>query len=342
MSGTLKSMWLVQPGQFELRELPRYDVGDDEVLVRIAFVGICPWDVRVYAGKSKVPLPRLMGHEASGRIVQVGKDVRGLEGGQRVAADFIVKCGCCPNCRSGRPNRCQHPRFPNGAYQEFAVLPQRNIYPIHESTSFRAAAFTEPLSCVVRGQKALRLAPGQWELVLGAGPIGLMHMQVARLYGARVIVADLIDERLDLARRLGADLVCNNARANLKEVILQATDGRGADAAVVAVGVSALVVQAAECLADGGRLNIFAGIYPAEPLGIDPNLVHYKELVLTGSADSAPEDYVQALAHIEMGQVRVEELISHVLPLEQLPEGFEMVTGRQGFKIMVQVGGDSV
>ena len=270
MTDTLRSMWLVQPGQFELREIPCYQVGDDEALIRIAYVGICPWDVRVYAGKRKVPLPRLMGHEASGRIIQVGKAVRHLEVGQRVAADFIVKCGCCPNCRSGRPNRCQHPQFPNGAYQEYAVLPQRNIYPIHETTSFRAAAFTEPLSCVVRGQKALRLVPGEWELVLGAGPIGLMHMQVARLYGAHVIVADLIDERLELARRLAPTWFATIEQANLKEMVLRVTAGRGVNAAVIAVGASPLVIQAAECLADGGRLNIFAGIYPADPLGSTP------------------------------------------------------------------------
>jgi L-iditol 2-dehydrogenase len=208
-----------------------------------------------------------------------------------------------------------------------------------EGTTYRAAAFMEPLACVVRGQKMLQLAPGQTELVIGAGPIGVMHMQVARRYGARVIVADLIDERLELACSLGADVIVNSARADLRDAVMDATGGAGADAAVVAVGVSPLVVAAAECLAAGGRLNIFAGIYPVDPLNIDPNLIHYKELVLTGSADSTPADMHEALRHIESGEVLVEPLISHVLPLECLDDGFQLVLNRMGMKVMVEVGG---
>jgi threonine dehydrogenase-like Zn-dependent dehydrogenase len=188
----------------------------------------------------------------------------------------------------------------------------------------------------------LKLAPGEVEVVVGAGPIGLMHMQIAQRYGARVIVADLIQERLELAKKLGADITCNNSNGNLKDVVMSVTDGRGADAAVVAVGISSLVVQTAECLGEGGRLNIFAGIYPVEPLQIDPNLIHYKELVLTGSADSTPQDMHEALQFIETGQVKVEELISHVLPLETLQEGFEIVRNQRGLKVMAEIGGDSI
>lgn len=338
----MRSMWLVEPGKFEERTIPQPTPNADEVLILIACVGICPWDVRVYAGKKNVPLPRVMGHEAAGRIVAVGSEVKQFKPGQRVVADFIVKCGVCDPCRTGRANRCQYPRFPNGAYEEYAVLPQRNIFPIRESgTSYRAAAFTEPLACVVRGQKMLHLTPGATELVIGAGPIGVLHMQVARRYGARVIVADLIDERLALARRLGADVVINSGETDLRKAVLEATGGAGVDAAVVAVGATPLVLEAAECLAPGGRLNIFAGIYPVAPLSIDPNLIHYKELILTGSADSTPEDMHDALRYIESGQVLVEPLISHLLPLERLDEGFQLVLNRTGMKVMVEVGGEA-
>jgi L-iditol 2-dehydrogenase len=336
-------MWLLEPGKFELRQQPIYEVGPGEVLVQIAYCGICPWDVRVYVGKKSVPLPRVMGHEATGRIVKLGEGVKHLAVGQRVMVDFIVKCGVCVNCRRGRENRCLNPQFPKGAYEDFAVVPFRNIHLIQkESTSFKAAAFTEPLACVVRGQKMLNLAPGDVEVVIGAGPIGLMHMQVAQRYGAKVIVVDLIPERLDLAEKLGADVVYNNAEGHLKELVNDVTAGRGADAAVVAVGLAPLVVQAAECLGEGGRLNIFAGIYPHTTLDIDPNLIHYKELVLTGSADSTPQDMHEALQFIESGQVQVEALISHLLPLEELQQGFELVKNQEGFKVMAEIGGESV
>ena len=343
IDGPMKAMWLLEPGIFELRQQPIYEVGPGEVLVQMAYCGICPWDVRVYLGKKNVRLPRVMGHEATGRIVKLDEQVKQLAVGQRVMVDFIVKCGVCSNCRRGRENRCLHPQFPNGAYEEFAVVPYKNIHPIQkETTSFKAAAFTEPLACVVRGQKMFKLAPGEVELVIGAGPIGLMHLQVAKRYGAKVIVADLIPERLELARQLGADIICNNAEGQLKEVVNQATDGQGVDAAVVAVGVAPLVVQAAECLGEGGRLNIFAGIYPPTTLNIDPNLIHYKELVLTGSADSTPQDMYEALQFIETGQVKVEALISHLLPLAELQQGFELVKNQQGLKVMVEIGGESI
>lgn len=339
----MKAMWLLEPGRFELRHQPIYEIGPDEVLVQIAYCGICPWDVRVYVGKKSVPLPRVMGHEATGKIVGLGENVKHLEVDQRVMVDFIVKCGVCVNCRRGRENRCFNPQFPNGAYEDYAVIPYKNIHLIQkETTSYKAAAFTEPLACVVRGQKMFDLAPGEVELVVGAGPIGLMHMQVAKRYGAKVIVTDLIPERLALAEKLGADIVYNNSEGRLQQVVSEVTGGRGADAAVVAVGVAPLVVEAAECLGEGGRLNIFAGIYPHTTLDIDPNLIHYKELVLTGSADSTSQDMYDALQFIETGQVKVEELISHLLPLEKLQKGFELVKNQQGFKVMTEIGGESV
>lgn len=343
LGSQMRTMWLLKPGKFELRQQPIYEVGPDEALVQIAYCGICPWDVRVYAGKKSVPLPRVMGHEATGRIVKLGENVKHLEIGQRVMVDFIVKCGVCVNCRRGRENRCLNPQFPNGAYEDFAVVPYKNIHPIQkDTTSYKAAAFTEPLACVARGQKMLNLAPGEVELIFGAGPIGLMHMQVAKRYGAKVIVTDLLPERLELAQKLGADIVYNNSEGQLQEVVTNLTEGQGVDAAVVAVGVAPLVVQAAECLGEGGRLNVFAGIYPHTTLDIDPNLIHYKELVLTGSADSTPQDMYEALQFIETGQVKVETLISHLLPLEELQQGFELVKNQQGLKVMVEIGGESI
>ena len=335
----MRAMWLLEPGKFELRQQQVYKVGSDEVLVQVAYCGICPWDVRVYAGKKKVPLPRVMGHEASGRIAKLGEKVKHLQVGQRVVIDFIVKCGVCVNCRQSRENRCLNPQFPNGAYEEFAVVPSRNIHLIkNEATRLKAAAFSEPLACVVRGQKKLNLVPGEIELVVGAGPIGLMHLQVARRYGVEVVVTDLIPERLDIAQKLGASFVYNNSDGKLKEAVSEFTGGRGVNAAVVAVGIARVVVQAMECLGEAGRLNIFAGIYPHTNLEIDPNIIHYKELVLTGSADYTQQDLFEALQFIETNQVKVEELISHLIPLEELQTGFELVKNQQGFKVMAEIG----
>ena len=338
---TMRQMWCETPGQIELRERPIFEVGDNQVLIKTAFTGICPWDVRAFTGKSSVKFPRVLGHETSGYVADVGKNVTDLEIGQPVTCDYIVKCGVCPACRRGLFNRCQRPTYQQygGGYGDYACLPRRNIYPLQPKTSMKAAAFMEPLACVVRGQNMLNLYPGEVELVLGLGPIGLMHLQVARQFGARVIAADLIPERIEKAKSLGAAWTVNPKETDLAEFVTEATGGWGVDAAVVAVGSARLVEQTLSLLAPGGRLNIFAGIYPRDELRIDPNLIHYGEFILTGSADSTPENMFQALHLIETGQVDTESLISHLLPLEDVAQGFDLVANTAGLKVMIEVNG---
>ena len=335
----MRQMWSEQPGDLELRHRPIFEVGAFEVLVEVAYTGICPWDVRAFTGKSSVAFPRVLGHESSGHVAALGKNVTHLEIGQPVVADFIVKCGVCPACRRGRANRCQNPTYQQygGGYGDYICLPQQNIFPVRPGTDLKAAAFMEPLACVLRGQNMLQLYPGEVELVVGLGPIGLMHLQVARSFGARVMAVDLIPARLAKAEALGADWVVNPSETDLGDKVKQVTDGWGADAAVIAVGAARLVEQTLPMLAPGGRLNIFAGIYPKDELRLDPNLIHYGEYILTGSADSTPENMAGALGLIQDGIVDTAGLVSHQLPLEELGRGFEMVQNTEGLKIMIDL-----
>jgi L-iditol 2-dehydrogenase len=335
----MRQMWSEETGQLEVRMRPLFELGDDDVLVQVAYTGICPWDVRAFTGKSSVPFPRVLGHECAGRVAAVGANVKQLEIGQAVTADFIVKCGQCAACRRGLPNRCRRPIYQQfgGGYADYIRIPQRNIYPVKPTTSLKAAAFMEPLACVVRGQNMLQIEPGETQIVIGLGPIGLMHMQVARAFGARVIAVDLIEARVQKARELGATWAVNAQEVDLAAYVKEVTDGWGADTAVIAVGSARLVEQTLPMLAPGGRLNIFAGTYPKDELHIDPNLIHYGEYILTGSADSTPQDNFQALKLIEDGLVDTESLISHLLPLEELGHGFELVKNAQGLKVMMEI-----
>jgi L-iditol 2-dehydrogenase len=339
----MRQMWSEKPGELEMRRRPVFEPGDDDVLIKIAYTGICPWDVRAFSGASSVAFPRVLGHESSGYVVGFGKNVKHLSIGQPVTADFIMKCGSCPACRRGMENRCQRPTYSqfSGGYGDYTSLTQRSVYPLNPKTSMKAAAFMEPLSCVLHGQELLRLVPGQVELVNGLGPIGLMHVQVARAFGARVIASDLVSARLEKARELGADWTVNPKEEDLAAVVKEVTQGWGVDAAVVAVGSARLVENTLPLLAPGGRLNIFAGIYPKDVLRIDPNKIHYGEFVLTGSADSTPANMHRALTLIEGGLVKTEALVSHLLPLEELGRGFEMVKGMEGLKIMIDVNGEA-
>jgi len=338
----MRVMWCEQPNQLEVRRQPVYEPADDEVLIRVAYAAICPWDVRAYGGlSSSVTFPRVLGHEVSGTVAAIGQKVKNFQVGQRVCPDMIVKCGVCKACRSGRSNRCRRPTFQQfrGGYADYVCVVERNVFPLRPATPLKAASLMEPLACVTRGQSLLDLYPGQLELVVGAGPIGLMHMQVARTFGARVIVSDPLSDRLAKAKELGADWVVNPGEADLPRLVKDLSDGWGADAIVVTVGSARLVEQMVPLLGPGGKLNIFAGIYPKDELRIDPNLIHYGEFSLTGSADSTQADMLHALAFIENGQVKTADLVSHTLPLESLGQGLEMVKNRVGLKVVVEVGG---
>lgn len=340
MTETMRVMWCERPNELELRKMPVHQPGDDDILVKVAYTGICPWDVRAFSGlSSSVAFPRILGHEVAGWVAGFGKNVKDLMIGQPVAPDMIIKCGVCKACRSGRSNRCQKPTYLQfgGGYADFVCVPRRNIHTLKPETSLKAAAFMEPLACVVRGQEMLRLYPGEVELIAGLGPIGLMHLQVARAFGARVIASDPVAERLAKARELGAEWTVNPAENDVAQFVKEVTDGWGADAITVTVGSARLVEQVIPVLAPGGRLNIFAGIYPKDQIHIDPNLIHYGEFTLTGSSDSTPENMHHALSLIENGQVNTETLISHLFPLEKLAEGLELVKNRQGLKVMIQV-----
>lgn len=339
---TMRAMWCERPQEVELRRLPLPILGDEDVLVEVAYAAICPWDVRAFSGLSSVPFPRLLGHEIAGRVAAVGKNVNHLQIGQAVTPDMIVKCGVCRACRRGRSNRCQRPTFQQfgGGYADFVRVPQSNIHPIPDGVSLKAAALMEPLACVLRGQEMLNLYPGEVELVIGLGPIGAMHLQVARAFGAQVIASDPVAARLEQARALGATWTVNPMETDLAAFIQDVTGGWGVDAIALTVGSARMVEEAARYLAPGGRLNIFAGIYPKEQVHLDPNQIHYGEWVITGSADSTPTNMSRALDLIAAGQVQTERLVSHLLPLEALAQGFDLVKNRVGHKIMIEVNGE--
>jgi L-iditol 2-dehydrogenase len=340
----MRVMWCERPQELELRHLPIHQVGDDDVLVKVAYAAICPWDVRAYSGlSSAVAFPRILGHEVSGRVAAFGKNVKGLDIGQPVAPDMIIKCGVCKACRTGRSNRCQRPTFQQygGGYADYVRVPQHNIHPIRPGVSLKAASMMEPLACVLRGQDMLRLYPGEVELVVGLGPIGLMHLQVARAFGARVIASDPVAARRDKALTLGADWVVDPQEINLAEFVKDVTGGWGVDAIALTVGSARMVEELTSLLAPGGRLNIFAGIYPKDQVHLDPNQIHYGEWVITGSADSTPENMHRALAFIESGQVQTEALISDLFPLPELASGLAMVKNRAGLKIVMEVNGEA-
>jgi len=346
----MRAIHMYGPGDLRLEEVPRPEIASDQVLIRIEACGICPSDVRWYAGTRPIPqrvkLPRIPGHEWVGEIVEVGSQATEFKVGDRVAAYGQVVCGMCENCQRGIFNFCLNRKWAiEGGFSEYGRASVQGLLPIPEGLSYEEAAFTEPLACCINGTWRSDIKLGDDVVVVGAGPIGLLHIQLARLQGARVIATDLIPERLSVAQEVGAHEVVNAAQEDAVGRVQELTKGRGADAVIVATGARAAMEQGLQMAALHGRVNLFAGSYPPPTLALSPNLIHYKELVLTGSHHFTPFTFQRALKLLQYGLVQVKPLISHRLPLDRTQEGFDIVVGQKGLKVIVfpqaKVGGQA-
>ncbi|MEA3345918.1 MAG: zinc-binding dehydrogenase [Chloroflexota bacterium] len=336
----MKAIRLYGPHNLRLDEVPPPEITPQQVLIRIEACGICPSDVRWWAGSRPIPermkLPRIPGHEWVGEIVDVGSEVSEYQVGDRVAAYGQVVCGMCENCQRGIFNYCLNRQWAiEGGFSQYGRASAQGLLPIPEGLSYEEASFTEPLSCCINGTWRSDIQLGEDVVVVGAGPIGLLHVQLARLQGARVIATDLIPERLEVAKEVGAHEVVNAAQEDAVEQVKELTQGRGADAVIVATGARAAMEQGLQMAALHGNVNLFAGSYPPPEVPLNPNLIHYKELTLTGSHHFTPFTFQRALKLLEYGMIQVEPLISHRLPLDRTPEGFEIVVGQKGLKVVI-------
>jgi len=256
-----------------------------------------------------------------------------------------VVCGECYYCRRGIFNYCENFRvgIGQGGFCEYGVSIPPNMRIIPEGVSYEQATFTEPLACCINGSRMCDIKMGDDVVIVGNGPIGLIHVQLAKRQGARVIACDLIEERIEKAKELGADNAVNPTVRNAHptedaiEKVKELTDGRGANAVLVAVGSAKAMEMALQMAGICATVNFFAGMYPPEKIELDPNLIHYKQIYLTGSHDFTPHDFTTALKMIEHNIIEVEPLISHLLPLEDIKEGLDTVAGQKGFKVVVKM-----
>ncbi|MGQ9494196.1 MAG: zinc-dependent alcohol dehydrogenase [Anaerolineae bacterium] len=315
----------------------------DEVLLRIHACGICPSDLRAYTGSSKrigqLPHTQIPGHEWAGEVVEVGAEVKGFRPGDRVVPSWRVNCGYCYYCGQGLFNYCEQPSHVRvrGGFCEYGVAPISSLYRIPDGVSYEEATFAEPLACCINGILMSNVRLGDDVVIIGAGPIGLLHLQLARLLGARVIVSEPIASRREMARQLGAHITIDSSAEDVVARVQELTDGRGAQTVIVAVGQSQAVLKALQLADVRGTINYFAGLYPPTEISVDPNLIHYRQLIVTGSHDYTPHHFRTAIKLIQHGMVQVSALITHVLPLERLVEAFELVVEKRGAKVVVKM-----
>lgn len=333
--------------RLEERAVPEPRTG--EAVLKVAACGICGTDLRIASGSHRAYLPgtvRVPGHEFAGIVVASGTGANVAEGERAFVAPNIG-CGRCRQCRAGRVNLCVRPQALgitlDGAFAEYAVLPadlvsQGNVLPVSPDRDFGALALVEPLACVLRGSRACNIREGQLVLIVGAGPIGLLHLQVTKLAAPRaVVVSEPSPDRRARALEWGADRVVDPTTDDLAGLIAELSDGNGADAAVVAAPSVPAQEQALSLVAPGGHVNFFGGLPSGRStITIDSNLVHYKELVVTGTTANTTEDCRAALELVEQGAIDTSRLIGERYPLTESSAALAAARSGKGLKVVFE------
>ncbi|MBW2057297.1 MAG: zinc-dependent dehydrogenase [Deltaproteobacteria bacterium] len=342
-----------QGGKLRLEDIPVPEIGEDEILVRVRASSICGTDLRILRHghhKLKPGQKIVLGHEFSGTIEAVGKRVKNYHVGERVGVAPNIGCGHCDQCIKGRANMCpDYSAFGinlDGSHAEFVKIPgpavsQGNVMVLPDGVPFEQAALNEPLSCVINGVTACRIALGDAVLILGAGPIGLLHLMLVRLTGAGVVmVSDLIDEKLGKARQLGADHVMNPQVRDLKEAVLDLTRGQGADVIITACPVHSVQEESVELAARFGRICFFGGLPPERPkITVNSNLIHYRNLIVTGVSGGSNSDYRTGLKLLASRRVDLMRVVSAEYPLSRADEAFEEALSGNAMKIVLKPHG---
>jgi L-iditol 2-dehydrogenase len=323
--------------QFAVEHVPDPTPGPRDVVVAVKACGICGSDVHGMDGSTgRRRPPIIMGHEASGEILAVGAETREWGIGDRVTFDSTVSCGACAYCRAGQVNLCDHRRVlgvsceeyrRNGAMCEYISVPQHILYRVPDELSPEHAALVEPVSVAMHAVYRLPVNPPQTAVVIGAGVIGLLIIQVLRSKGCRrIVAADVDGTRLDLACRLGASEALNPARMDVADRILAITNGRGAQAVFDAVGLNDTMIVAVSCAGKGGSVVLVGNVAPNVTLPLQVAVT--RELRLLGSCASAGE-YPRCLDLMRRGEIQVGPLVSAFVPLEEGPHWFDRLYNRE-------------
>ena len=342
MLGQMRAFHVTAPGALELREIPTPSPGPGEIVLGIKAALTCGTDLKLFRrGHPKMPFPTRMGHEFAGVVVAAGKGARFREGDD-VMSVHTAPCCRCGLCARGFENLCDHAMtsMTLGGFADQLLLPrpvvEMNAFHKPPSLPWASAAFLEPLACVVQGVEKVGLRRGENVVILGAGPIGLMHQLLARAAGAaKVIVVGRRAPRLEAARALGADVVIDEqalAAEALVEMVKSLTDGLGADAVIECAATPEAWEQAVRLARKGGRVLWFGGCKPGTTVTLDTRRVHYDEITTMGVFHFTPKAVKEAQRLLASGEVDVTPLVTGEMPLVELPAALEMVGRGEGIK----------
>lgn len=325
-----------------VEDMPRPKPAATEIVVEMKACGVCGSDLMDWYLKGRAPL--VLGHEPAGVVAEVGREVEAFNMGDRVFVHHHVACLTCHYCARGSYTMCE--RFGNthihpGGFAEYFRVPAENLqldtFEIPRDVSFEEATLIEPTACCIRAQNKLDIQIGDTVLVIGAGPSGILHVLLSKMAGAgRVIVSDLVDFRLKMAERFGADFVVNPRLENLSETVKGITEGRGADVVIVTAPVKEALIDGMKACRRGGTVCLFAPTRPNEYARISPHRLFFSEISVIPSYSTSHMETRMALQLISSGRIPAKDLITHRFPLDQVAEAFQTAAkAKECLKVVV-------
>ncbi len=332
-----------------LEEVPTPQVNDREVLIKCRATAICGTDLRIYNhGHSKISaeIKVILGHELAGDVVDVGDKVTGIKKGMRVFVAPNIGCGKCCQCLKGFYHLCNDYEAIGlplaGGFAEYVRIPERAvqqgvILEIPQTLSYEEAAISEPMACVYNGFKRCPVEPGDTVLIFGAGPVGIMHIMMTKACGAsKIILSEISDERLKKAESFGADVLINPQTQDVEKIVSEETNGKGANLIITACPSAEVQKIALHLASLHGKINFFGGLPKGEAnINLNTNLIHYKELTITGSHGSNTYHCRKALDLQASGKINLKPLITNKFPLSQIRHAFELALAGQGLKTII-------
>jgi len=328
----------------QIQDVDMPEVGYGEILVKVKAATTCGTDLKIFQRgyvEGVIKLPTVFGHEWAGDVVEVGEGVSWLKEGMRVRGGNSSPCLRCRMCQKGKFNLCEDMMWLWGAYAEYIKVPARivmlNTQEIPSHVTYEEAAVTEPLACVLHGVEEARVKLGDTVAIIGAGPIGLLHLLATKKMGAnRVIISDTVNERLQIAEKIGADETINAKTEDTVEKTKQLTEGYGADVVIEAIGLPATWEQALKMVRKGGTVLEFGGCPPETEIRVSTEQLHYGETTILGAFHTTPAHFRKALNLIASGTINVKPLITRKMKLDQIKEAFEtLTTSKTDIKIAV-------
>jgi len=325
-----------------VEEVPTPVIRDREVLLKVKACGICGTDVHFLHGEWTVNMPLIPGHEFSGEVTEVGKDVTTVSPGDAVSVDPNVVCGLCKNCRrTERSHLCSNIRAigvdVNGAFAEYVKAPEEVVYRLPKGVDFETGAMTEPVGCAIRGFDNTKTTLGDTVVIIGAGPMGLILQQMALLQGgAKVLTVEIIERRRKMAEKLGAHRTINPLEEDVFKAVSEETEGNGPEVVFEAVGSAKTIELALDLAGRGGRVNLFGVAPETEVIKVRPFMLYEKELKIAASYRD-PFTFDRAIQLLANKRLDIKSLITHRFALDRILEAFDTIEKRKEETIKLMV-----